>query len=440
MSAHSEEALIEEVGGITRRIIAEDPKWTLSTVPLLTELMLKRIVQDFKKFPHLNDLPNAKQKKIVLKSLPVTLPLHITTNLIDDEDYWKRSCRDRWPLILPNFERKETWKQVFFENHFKSIVEFYLPSTNTNSIDEGERRINVERPKNMSDIIGLAKLAKDYIFKLNIEQLLPNANNEINNEHISFDELLPHLENLEELSLTYQVKNCGMNFEWGLFDFTENDCTKLAKGILSSKANLTRIALTKSYLKCDLTRTFCAYMLKNDTLKELNLSRNEIGDRGARGVAKLAFTLPNLKSLKLGDNSIGNDGCKAIAAALSRDTCKLEELHLNSNAFNDEASSVLFMSLARNTILKKLNLAANQVGEISIQAFGQICTSACVLKWLNLSGNEFGVQVGRILQEGLEMNKSLEYIDIRLTGTGAENEYTIQNIVDTNRKNKRAGN
>lgn len=82
-----------------------------------------------------------------------------------------------------------------------------------------------------------------------------------------------------------------MNFEWGLFDFTENDCTKLAKGILASKAHLTKIALTKSYLKCELTRTFCAYMLRNDTLKQLDLSRNEIGDRGARGVAKLAFTV-----------------------------------------------------------------------------------------------------------------------------------------------------
>ena len=170
MSAHSEEAMIEEVGGITRRIIAEDPKWTLSTVPLLTELMLKRIVHDFKKFPHLNDLPNEKQKTLVLRSLPVTLPLQITTNLISNEDFWRRSCRDRWPLILPNFEKSETWKQVFFENHFKSIIEFYLPNTGSNSAspEEGERKINVERPKNMEDIIGLAKLSKDYRVGLQI--------------------------------------------------------------------------------------------------------------------------------------------------------------------------------------------------------------------------------------------------------------------------------
>lgn len=426
---------------VTRRIIAEDPKWTLSTVPLLSELMLKKIVTDFKKFPHLQDLPSDKQRSLVLKSLPVTLPLRVTTNLIDDEDYWKRACRDRWPLMLPN-EHNESWKQMYFENHFRRIIEFYLPredndaNSSAPSADNKEVKINVERPKTIADIVELAKLTKDYIFKLNIEQLLPSATNESVNDHIDFSEVLPVLTNLQELRVTYQVKNCGMNFEWRLFDFTENDCTRLAKGILVAKKTLTRIGLTKSYLKDDLTRTFCAHMLKHENLTELDLSRNEIGESGARGVAKLAFTLPKLEVLKLGDNRIGNEGCRALAAALSRDTCNLKHLSLELNAFNDEASSYLFTALGRNNTLEVLNLASNQVGEQSIQNLCHVLTANTKLKSLDLSGNEFGVQVGRILQEGLEMNKTIEYLDIRLTGTGAENEYTISSIVDNNRKAK----
>jgi len=429
-----------EEAAVTRRIIAEDPKWTLSTVPLLSELMLKKIVTDFKKFPHLADLPTEKQRSLVLKSLPVTLPLKVTTNLIDDEDYWKRACRDRWPLMLPN-EDKESWKQMYFENHFKRIIEFYLPrddqdAASTAPSTEKEVRVNVERPKSISDIVELAKLSKDYIFKLNVEQLLPSATNETINDHIDFSEILPILTNLEELKLTYQVKNCGMNFEWRLFDFTENDCTRLAKGILAAKQKLTRIGLTKSYLRDDLTRTFCAHMLKHENLTELDLSRNEIGDAGARGVAKLALTLPKLKVIKLGDNRIGNEGCRALAAALSRETCGLTQLSLELNAFNDESSSYLFTALGRNNTLEVLNLASNQVGEQSVQNLCHVLTANNTLKSLDLSGNEFGVQVGRILQEGLEMNKTIEYIDIRLTGTGAENEYTITSIVENNRKAK----
>merc|ERR1711881_521095 len=390
--------------------------------------MLKKIVTDFKKFPHLEDLPTDKQKLLVLRALPVTLPLSVTANLITDENYWKRCCRDRWPLLLP--EGTETWKQVFFENHFKRVIEFYQPTEEEEPVGS---KLNVERPQTIQDIVELAKLTKDYIHKLSIEQLLPSATNETNNDHISLECILPHLENLKELNVTFQVRNCGMNFEWRLFD-----CTKLAKAILSRASTLSKIALTRSFLKCDLTRTFCAYMLKHPNLNELDLSRNEIGDRGARACAKLAFTLPTLKVLKLGDNKVGNDGCKALAAALSRENCSLEQLELQLNSFNDESSSYLFLALGRNTKLTHLNVASNQISEQSIQQFCHVLTENKTLQNLDLSGNEFGVQVGRTLQEGLEMNKTLGHIDIRLTGTGAENLYTIQNLVESNRKS--AGN
>lgn len=414
---------------IGRRIIAEDPKWTLSTVPMLAELQLKDIVKNFKKQPILNELPTEKQKKSVLESLPVTLPLKVTANLIDDENYWKRVSRSRWPLIT--FERKnQTWKQLFFENHFKNICEFYLPQEDE---DETKAKGGVERPKNTFDIIQLAKLTKDYIYQLDIDQLLPSATNDQNNDHLNFEKILPHLTNLQSLKLTYQVKNCGMNFEWRLFDFTENDCHTLSKGILALKNSLSSITLTRSSLKDNLCRTFCAYMLKHNNLTHLDLSRNEIGDRGARGIAKLMFTLPGLKTVKLGDNRINNDGIKALGAALSKSSCQTEELDLQINSFSDEAASFLISALKSNTKLKKLNLASNQINELSIEQLCLVLTNNTNLESLDFSGNEFGVQVGRVLQEGLENNKSIKEINIKLTGTGAENEYTIQNIVANNK-------
>lgn len=419
---------------IGRRIIAEDPKWTLSTVPMLSELMLKEIVKNFKKYPILNELPNEKQKKLVLEALPVTLPLKVTANLIDDENYWKRVSRSRWPLVM--LERKnQTWKQLFFESHFKNICEFYLPKEDEeHGSTTGSNKGSIERPKTTSDIVELAKLTKDYIFQLDIDQLLPSATNDQVNDHLQFDRILPHLTNLKSLKLSYQVKNCGMNFEWRLFDFTENDCHSLSKGILSLPQNtLSTIILTRSSIKCTLVRTFAAYMLKHKSLKHLDLSRNEIGDAGARGIAKLMFTLPTLEVVKLGDNRINNDGVRAIGAALSKPACNVEELDLQLNAFSDEAGSFLISALKNNSVLKKLNLAINQINELSIEQLCLVLTNNKTLASLDFSGNEFGVQVGRVLQEGLENNKSITEINIKLTGTGAENEYTIQNIVANNK-------
>jgi len=421
-----------------RRIIAEDPKWTLSTVPLLSEIMLKEIVKNFKKYPILDELPNEKQKKLVLEALPVTLPLKVTANLISDENYWKRVCRSRWPLIM--IERKEenqTWKQLFFENHFKNIVEFYLPKEDEDFNENSSKsKLNVERPKTTLDIIELAKLTGDYIYHLDIDQLLPSATNDQNNDHLMFEKVLPYLKNLKSLKLSYQVKNCGMNFEWRLFEFTENDCHSLSKGVLSLSNCLNSLTLTRSSIKDPLIRTFCAYMLKHKNLKYLDLSRNEISDRGARGIAKLMFSLPNLTTVKLGDNRINNDGIKAIGSALSKSSCNVEELNLEQNAFSDEACSFLISALKNNNTLKKLNLASNQVNDLSIEQLCLVLTNNKTLSCLDLSGNEFGVQVGRLLQEGLENNKSVTEINIKLTGTGAENEYTIQNIVANNRGQK----
>ena len=43
-------------------------------------------------------------------------------------------------------------------------------------------------------------------------------------DHFDFNMAVPHIPNLEVLHLTYGVKNCGMNFEWNLFEFTHKDC------------------------------------------------------------------------------------------------------------------------------------------------------------------------------------------------------------------------
>ena len=81
--------------------------------------------------------------------------------------------------------------------------------------------------------------------------------------------------------------------------------------------------------------------------------------------------------------------------------------------------------------LKKLNLASNQVNDLSIEQLCLVLTNNKTLCSLDLSGNEFGVQVGRLLQEGLENNKSVTEINIKLTGTGAENWSRVIHFLGT---------
>lgn len=95
---------------------------------------------------------------------------------------------------------------------------------------------------------------ENYLKRLNISQLLPpikepqKEEEEYGSElasdidydtpsmdHFNFGILLDKLTSLEELHLVYKVKQCGMNFEWKMFEMTDRDCESLAKALKSCK-------------------------------------------------------------------------------------------------------------------------------------------------------------------------------------------------------------
>lgn len=122
---------------------------------------------------------------------------------------------------------------MFFERHLENILKFYIPDTTS--------------PNQVLDII---PLCKEYVRKLEIDQFLPPVKldqkkedeevsdtesdagiDEPSMDHFDMSVLIPALCHLEELHLSYGVKDCGMNFEWNLFEFTYRDCFSLAKAL-----------------------------------------------------------------------------------------------------------------------------------------------------------------------------------------------------------------
>lgn len=181
--------------------------------------------------PILNYLLPEHQRKVVDR-LSTSLPLTVTANIVSHEDYWKRCCIERWQVCdVSNYG--DSWKRMFFERHLENILKFFIPSTTD--------------PKKVLELI---PLCKGYVQKLEVDQFLPpvwvdekeeskdladteeNANfNEAYTHHYDLKDLITALPHLEELHLTYGVKSCGMNFEWSLFNFTEQDCFSLAAAV-----------------------------------------------------------------------------------------------------------------------------------------------------------------------------------------------------------------
>ncbi|XP_062406738.1 dynein regulatory complex subunit 5 [Sardina pilchardus] len=417
-----------------RRIIAEDPEWSLAVVPLLTNLCLEHIVSNFEAKPMLDDLLPS-HKAYVLEKLPPSLPLEVTANLISDEGYWKKCCMERWGLGDVT-AYGNSWKRMFFERHLEIIIDLFIPD-NTD-------------PKTVLDMV---PLCKNYVKKLSISQLLPpikdpqKADDDDSSDtgsdsgfdgpsmdHFDFGILLDKLIYLEELHLVYGVKGCGMNFEWNLFEFTFRDCESLAKALKSCKT-LRVLRIHQSKVDNEKCRLLVSYLLDHPSLQDLDLSHNLIGDRGARAVGKL-LNRSRMRSLNVYDNQIRGAGAQALAYALAKNTSLLT-LNLRLNRLGDEGGQAIAQALTKNQTLVSLHLGANQLTEPTAIALSQALVQNSTLRSINLSCNRLGVDGGKVLEEGMSHNGAVVDCDVRLTGIQQESEVCISQILRTNQSKTR---
>ena len=96
-----------------------------------------------------------KHRKKVLEQLSTKIPLKLTATLIDDENYWKRSCQARWEVCNIN-DFGHSWKRMYFERNLQYIVEHFVPeTTDTTELEE------------------TMELSAKYIERVDIRQLLP---------------------------------------------------------------------------------------------------------------------------------------------------------------------------------------------------------------------------------------------------------------------------
>ncbi|XP_038583234.1 dynein regulatory complex subunit 5 [Micropterus salmoides] len=414
-----------------RRIIAEDPGWSLAIVPCLSNLCLQSIVRNFEEMPIFEALTPI-QKDFVQERLSTSLPLHVTANLIGDGVYWKRRCEQRWDLCDVS-HYGHSWKRLFFERHMENVIELFIP--------------DVTEP---NTVLAMVPHCKTYVKRLDISQLLPPikepkmeeeeygselvSDNEYDGpsvDHFDFNILLDKLTNLEELHLVYRVKQCGMNFEWKMFEMTDRDCESLAKALKSCK-NLKLLRLHQSQIEDKKCRVLVKYLLDHPSLRELDFSHNLIGDKGARAIGKL-LTRSTLETLNMCDNNIRDTGAKVIAHALSKNSTLLS-LNLRLNRLRDEGGQAIGKALLNNNTLLHLHLGGNEVTGPTAIALSKVLVQNDTLQSINLSCNNLGVDGGKALEEAMSHNTNLTECDIRLTEVDERTVSVINQVVWTNQR------
>ncbi|CAI8020042.1 Dynein regulatory complex subunit 5 [Geodia barretti] len=353
-----------------RRIIAEDPEWNLETVPPLVDSCIQHIIKHFHERPLLEELPEKYQRK-VLEKLPTTLPLNISAGLIADEGYWERCCRSRWALCdVSSYDKN--WRRMFFERHAAELVEHFVPEKSDKK--EFEEKL---------------KLCSEFVQRLQVKQLLPRPQGELlapadegdagsddlahalANDHLDCGVLLKTLHNMKELSLMFGVENCGMNFEWGLFQFTVTDCKNLVNG-LKATPTLHTLKVTSSKMGEEEGRVLVKGLLEHPGLAVLDLSHNKLKSRTGRALGKLlGMPACRLETLVLTNNEIGPDGGKSLGHSLKTNSTLLH-LDLRLNRLSDEGVQPILKSLTTNSSLVSLNVGSNDFTEASAPALAEV--------------------------------------------------------------------
>jgi Leucine-rich repeat (LRR) protein len=160
-----------------------------------------------------------------------------------------------------------------------------------------------------------------------------------------------------------------------------------------------------------------AAIAMNRSLTHLDLSDNQVGDRGAIALANAFVHNSTISTLFLGSARIGCDGGEAWGKALGINT-GIRHLEMQANRLGDKACSFIIGALTSNKHIHTLNLADNQLGIKSASALRDAFEHNTTLRTLDLSWNHIRPQDLSVLLQGLRANTSLKTLSLAWNGIG----------------------
>lgn len=189
-----------------------------------------------------------------------------------------------------------------------------------------------------------------------------------------------------------------------------------AKALAKSLGKLKALRVFRLYnnnIGEDGARALAEALAALTTLERLNLESNGIGEAGAVALAEALPKLTSLQVLELESNGIGKAGARALAGALPS-LAALEDLQLGHNGIGKAGAEALATALPKLTALRNLQLDTNNIGEVGAEALAEALPQLTKLTDLGLGGNRIGEAGALALAQALPHLTALQ--DLRLTG------------------------
>ncbi|XP_078059664.1 NACHT, LRR and PYD domains-containing protein 3-like [Mustelus asterias] len=142
-------------------------------------------------------------------------------------------------------------------------------------------------------------------------------------------------------------------------------------------------------------------------IQKLHLYGNNLTDSCAEDLASALSTNRSLIDLNLGHNKLGDSGVKLLSVALRNPDCKIQKLHLRSNALTDSCAEDLASALSTKQSLRILSLGSNSFTDQSVPALRRLILTCRSLEVIWLRGNQFSPNGKRQLESLRESRRGL---------------------------------
>ena len=227
-----------------------------------------------------------------------------------------------------------------------------------------------------------------------LKKLIISHNNIDEKGAISIARFLCHTQCLRKLDISYNdIGTSASTIAEAL-----NQCSQLEELIVSQN-NLHRVS-----------RSFCHFA---QSLRKLDISHNNIGDDGAKGIAEGLHHCTQLEELIVSHNSFRENGACSLASSICHYTQCLRKLDISYNSIGNVGANAIADALSSCSHLEELIVSHNEYRENGTCSISRsLCYYAHCLRKLDISFNYIGSGGAKAIAESLNNCTHLEELII----------------------------
>ncbi|XP_026219182.1 NACHT, LRR and PYD domains-containing protein 12-like [Anabas testudineus] len=217
-------------------------------------------------------------------------------------------------------------------------------------------------------------------------------------------------------------------------DLQDSGVMLFSAGQESQHCRLETLRLTRTRLTEKCCQEFSSLLSsKSSSLRVLDLSNNDLQDSGLKLLAA-GLTSPRcaLQTLRLIQTNVTENCCQEISAVLSFHSTSLRELDLSNNDLQDSGVKLMFAELgSQNCTLEILRLSGCKLSERSCEALASVLSSQSTrLRELDLSNNDLQDSGAKLLCSGLRNpHCTLETLRLNQAGLKEKSCHEVSSVL-----------